>query len=330
MLLLIEDRKILFKDKNLIDFFDEWNNSSKFINLESSATTGRSKIIKAKKKHLIQSAKKTGNLLNLKPYDSAICCLPVKYIAGKMMIIRSLVLNLKLYYINPSSHPIEKLNKNIDFCAMNSIQAANSINKISLIKNLLIGGGIISKKIQNKLFSFKNNIYEVFSMTETYSHFAVKKISQYTKSNYFKLLKGFSIKKDQRNCLIIKTPYFNRPIITNDIVKIKNNNLFRFLGRFDFLINSGGIKLCPEEIERKIYEYFDINYVFIISSIFDDKLGEKLILIIESDHINDLTKKNLIKMFQKKLSKYEVPKDILTIKKFKRTNTGKIIRKNLI
>lgn len=327
--LLIENKHVLFRNKSIDLFLDEWNNNLEYIELKTSGSTGVSKTIYAKKKDLINSAKKTGSFLNLKSGDSALCCLPLEFISGKMMLIRALVLNLKLYYSEPSSFPIQKLNFFINFCAMTPMQVILSLSKINFIETIIIGGSPIVKDLKKKLYKFNNLIYETFGMTETYSHFALKKISQCSSSDYFNLLEGFSISQDIRNCLVINTPFYDYPLITNDIVKIKNQK-FRFLGRYDFIINSGGIKLYPELIEKKINNIGCIKNEFIISSLYDKILGRKVILIVE-DNLKEIKnyekyKKNLFFEFKKKLNKYEIPKEIIFIKEFKRTITGKIIR----
>lgn len=335
--LLIENNNILFRNKAIDLFLQQWYNNLDFIKLTTSGSTKKSKIIYAKKKHLIQSAKITGNFLDLKVGDSALCCLPLDFIAGKMMLIRSLVLKLKLFYVDPSSNPIKDLNFFIDFCAMTPMQVSLSLNKLFFIKKLIIGGSPILHTLKNKLFQFNNIIYESFGMTETYSHFALKKISQFSNLNYFNVLDGFSIEQDYRNCLIVNTPFDNLSIITNDIVKIYNKT-FKFLGRFDFVINSGGIKLYPEVIEEKIAKAGYILNTFIISSLYDKQLGEKLILIIEypfslkKNQLNfyEKYKNNILIQLKNKLNKYEIPKEIIFIKQFNRTINGKIIRYKII
>lgn len=325
--LLIKNKNFFFKNNSIEKFLHQWNNSSDVIKLTTSGSTSKPKIIYGKKEHLIESAKRTGMFLHLNPGSTALCCLPIEFIAGKMMIIRALVLNLTLYYVTPSFSSLKYLNFPIDFCAAIPPQVNLSLNKISLIKNLIIGGAAVSLNLKKQLFSLQNCIYESFSMTETYSHFALKKISQeYIHSDYFHLLDGFSIAQDKRNCLIIYTPFFDCPVITNDIVKIKKQK-FKFLGRADFIINSAGIKIHPEEIENEIRKYTNISNEFIIHSLYDQELGEKLVLIIEEKFISDKSKFDILNKLKKYLPKYKVPKDIVTVKKFKRTTTGKIIRK---
>lgn len=332
IVLLMENNNILFRNKFINFFLDEWYSNNEFIKLQTSGSTGCPKIIYAKKQYLIDSAKRTGAFLNLKSGDSALCCLPLDFIAGKMMFIRALILNLKLYYITPTSYPIKYLNFPINFCAMTPMQVSCSLHKIKLIKKLIIGGSVVSEELKKELFKYNNLIYESFGMTETYSHFACKKLSQLSKLDYFSVLDGFSISQDKRGCLVVKTPFHNSLLVTNDVVKI-NHQTFKFLGRLDFMINSGGIKIFPEIIEKKIYQLGYINYEFIVSSVYDKQLGEKLILIIEHNIENNTEehynyyKNNILVKLKKQLNKYEVPKDIIFIKKFKRTINGKIIRK---
>jgi O-succinylbenzoic acid--CoA ligase len=87
------------------------------------------------------------------------------------------------------------------------------------------------------------------------------------------------------------------------------------------VINSGGIKLHPEEIERKLAIH--IKSRFFVAGIPDEKLGEKLVLIIEGNENPAISNevRNL-----KTLSKFEAPKETFFVEKFIETETGKIQR----
>jgi O-succinylbenzoic acid--CoA ligase len=119
--------------------------------------------------------------------------------------------------------------------------------------------------------------------------------------------------------LVIHAPRISpEVIITNDIVELVDENQFIFLGRMDNVINSGGIKLIPEQIEQKLVG--KISQRFFIASKPDDELGEKVVLVIEGE------KHELDNSIYESLVKYEKPKEIIFIPKFLDTATGKIMR----
>lgn len=302
------------------DFLVHWNSKNEFIILQTSGSTGTPKKIEVHKTDLIKSANLTGKFLKLEDGNSALCCLPIQYISGTMMLIRALTLNLELIIIEPTLKPLENLNQKIDFCAMTPMQVENSLEKLHLIKKLIIGGSQVSNQLKEKLKDFPNEIYETFAMTETYSHFALKNLKN--QNDYFIALDEFKLSVDDRKCLKIETPFHQKYIQSNDIVELINDTTFFWKGRYDYIINSGGIKINPEEVENKIKHLFFNE--FIISSIPDETLGQKLILIIQTQ--KNLIVENLMKEMKNILSKYEIPKEIYKIQQFEKTPTGKIKR----
>ena len=307
-------------EKEILDFWEEWISDSEFILSKTSGSTGIPKEIQLPKSAMKKSAQMTGEFFGLKKGNSALLCLPVNFIAGKMMLVRAIVLNLKLYVVEPKSH-IE-IREKIDFVPLTPMQVENSIRSLDNVKTLLIGGAPLSDGLRAKLWKISPQSYESYGMTETITHVALKEISE----EYFTTLKDVLIHKDKRDCLVIKTPYFEEEIITNDIVELKNNTQFKWLGRIDNVINSGGIKLFPEQIEKKLKPF--ISEEFIIASLFDEKLGEKLILIIEGEKNSKYNSENFGQ--NSKLLKHEMPKEIYFVEKFPRTESGKIIRDQIM
>src|SRR5690606_934968 len=192
------------------------------------------------------SAQMTGEFFGLKEGMSALLCMPVNFIAGKMMIVRAIELKLKLFLEEPRSKIL--LKKSIDFVPMTPMQVENSFDSLEKIKVLVIGGAPLSDTLRARLLKLSTRSFESYGMTETITHIGLKEISE----EFFTTLKGVSVRKDNRDCLVIQTPYFEEEIITNDIVELKNKSEFKWLGRFDNVINSGGIKLFPEQIEKKL------------------------------------------------------------------------------
>lgn len=314
---LIESNDI--HDQDFGHLILQWFDFNDFILLTTSGTTGTPKQIKLQKQAVINSAKATGIHFNLQPKDSALLCLPTKYIAGKLMFVRALILGLHLDVINPSSNPLENISKEYDFVAMVPLQVLNSINKLFLIKKLIVGGAKLEQKIKEQIQNSQCDVYETYGMTETITHIAAKRISE----DFFTALDHAKISVDERNCLVIEAPSVNpEKLITNDLVEIKKPNQFKWLGRIDNVINSGGVKLFPEQIEEKIAPFISKRFYVIGKE--DFILGSKLVLVIESEPFD------ISNSIFDVLSPFEKPKEIQFVAKFKETATGKILRKEII
>ena len=304
----------------LSKFILELFNINTFILCKTSGSTGKPKNIKLEKKALVNSTYMTRDYFNLIPGLSAISFLPMNFIAGKMMLVRAMVLGLDLHLFSPTSNPSDFIEKKYFFSAMTPMQANNSISKLKYINTLILGGSYVSDNLKSKILSQIDNYYETYGMTETATHVAIKKISRTDQSaNYFSALKGVSISSNKNNCLVINAPEIcSNKLITNDVVEIISKTQFCFIGRKDNVINSGGVKLVPEKIEYKLSRF--IAEKFIISSIKDELLGSKVVLIIESK------KYKLKEDTFKCLDKFEIPKKIYFIDNFSYTNTNKIDR----
>lgn len=303
-------------EKDLGSFLLDWLDDKETIQLTTSGTTGTPKVITIKKQSMVHSAIATGNYFNLHPQDKALLCLPARYIAGKMMIVRSMMLGLELDIMVPTSHLDDLLpHKNYDFVAIVPLQAENSLEKLHQFKKIIIGGAKVSDDLASKLKEIKSDIYETYGMTETITHIAAKKIGE----AFFNILEHVSITTDDRSCLVIDVPSISdEKVVTNDIVTILNANQFKWIGRYDNVINSGGIKLFPEQIEAKLASKIS-NRFFIIGQP-DDILGSRVVLVIEGEQFDiDAT------LFDT-LEKFEKPKEVLFAPEFVETETKKINR----
>lgn len=303
-------------EKPVGDFLLDWFDSKSYIEMYTSGTTGAPKTISVSKQAMVDSALATGNFFELQPGDKALQCLPVKYVAGKMMLVRAMILGLDLEFVAPSSHPLLDNEINFDFVAMVPLQAQNSIAELKKVKKMIVGGAAVNKTLEKQLLKLPTQVYETYGMTETITHIAARKLGD----KAFSVLPYVTISYDDRNCLVIYAPKISpEVIITNDIVELVNENQFIFLGRMDNVINSGGIKLIPERIEEKLVS--KISQRFFITSKPDNELGEKVILVVEGDKVD------FDNAIYEALDKYERPKEVLFIPKFKDTFTGKIMRK---
>lgn len=305
-----------------IEFLEEWFDSTKTINTLTSGSTGKPKTITLKKKAVLKSAELTVSFFKLTEKDKALLCLPTNYIAGKLMLIRALFSKLDLISVPPSRNPLKNITTQIDFAAMTPMQVKSIIienpEKLNLITTLIIGGAPVDKTLENSLKNYNTKCYSTFGMTETITHVALKELNS---DNHFQALPSVTFNKTIDDCLTINAPYIsNNPIITNDKINLISSTSFLWLGRKDNVINTGGIKIQAEELELKISKLLP-NHRFFISTINDELLGEKIILIIEADTTFDTSKISFTS-----LNKYSIPKAIYTIEKFKETETGKVKR----
>jgi O-succinylbenzoic acid--CoA ligase len=313
-------------EKVIGNFVADWLDHNDFIQTNTSGSTGKPKTIKVKKQAMVNSAITTGNYFNIQPGDKALLCLPLESIAGKMMLVRAMMLGLELDIVRPSKFPSFDNYKFYNFSAMIPMQLHNSIERVSNIQTIIVGGAAVPAKLLNDIQHIKPVVYETFGMTETVSHIAVKQLNHLPKgedSSTFKVLPDINIHQDDRGCLIIDAPKLTSDsIVTNDVVNIINDNQFEWLGRFDNVINSGGLKLYPESIESKLQS--KIEQRFLIFSKPDDELGDKLALVIEgkpydvSDEIFEV------------LDNYERPKEILFIPEFVETTSKKVQREKTL
>ena len=305
-------------EKPVGDFLLDWFDSKPYIEMQTSGSTGTPKVIRVDKQAMVNSAMATGDFFELRSGNRALQCLPVKYVAGKMMLIRSIILGLDLDYVAPTSHPMKDLDdQKYDFVAMVPMQAQNSLAELRNVKKLIVGGARISASLEKELMKLPTEVYETYGMTETITHIAAKRVGE----KAFTVLPHVTISYDDRNCLVIHAPHIiaEEAVVTNDLVELVNENQFIFLGRLDNVINSGGVKIMPEQVEHKLDG--KINHRFFIAAKEDAELGEKVVLVIEGDAFD------VDKSIFDTLDKYEHPREILFVPKFKETENGKVLRK---
>lgn len=301
-------------------FIHQWIDSNSDITLQTSGSTGTPKKILMSKQAMVNSAIATGDYFKLRPGNSALSCLPYSYIAAKMMFVRAYVLGLELEVVEPSSTPLKSVSKSYDFCAMVPLQLENSIQHLHQIKTLIVGGAKLSNTLRIKLNNSSANCYETFGMTETVSHIAVKKIR--STLSFFEVFPSVSIKVDSRSCLSIEAPELvSTPIQTNDIVKLISKTSFEWIGRYDSIINSGGIKISPEQLEQQLEGFIEER--FFVSSLKDDKLGKVVVMVIERLSPYDTLNFDTIDPIKR-------PKHVYYIDQFKETLSGKIKRQETL
>lgn len=321
--------------KSVYTFLSDWFSSQDFVIVQTSGSTGSPKLIKIKKEFMINSALTTSAFFDLPEKTRALLCLSTDFIAGKMMLVRALVLGWHLDIVSPHTAPLKNNKKTYDFSAMVPMQLENSISKLHTIKKLIIGGGVVSELLRSKIQQVSTEIFATYGMTETITHIAVRKLNHFTnlfQSHHaiYTVLSSIDIYVDERNCLVIDAPLISENlVVTNDIVQLVSKTQFQWLGRFDRIINSGGIKLVPECIEKKMCAM--INERFFVAGIPDDYYGERLVLVIEKDMDKATTSIQEVLILEQlskleTLSRVELPKNIYFIANFIETSSQKVNR----
>ncbi|MDE1207540.1 AMP-binding protein [Tenacibaculum larymnensis] len=326
-----EDELLTFSktiNDSIYQFLSDWFNTNDFVIVQTSGSTGKPKPISLKKEFMINSAKATGAFFNLEKNTTALLCLSTDYIAGKMMLVRALTLGWSIDVVAPTSKV--EIVKNYDFSAMVPLQLRSSLESIHKIKKLIVGGGVVANDLIKIIEDKSTEIFATYGMTETITHIAVKKlnnvISNDSEKSHYKALPNVQLSQDNRNCLIIDASKVSEEkVVTNDVVRLISKTEFEWLGRYDNVINSGGVKLHPEKIEEKLSKV--IPNRFFVTGIPDQKLGEKLILLVEGE-INNVISNEVRNLLG--LTKYEIPKEIYFVDKFIETETKKIQRKKTL
>lgn len=311
----------------LEEFINQWQSPSPTLLVHTSGSTGKPKPMLVEKRRMEASARITCQFLGLKRGDTALLCMPLDYIAGKMVVVRAIVWGLKLIDIPPCGHPLKQIDTPPVFAAMvpmqvfNSMQDASERQKLWQIKHLIIGGGAINDDMAAELRQHPNAVWSTYGMTETLSHIALRRLSGPQASEWYEPFDGVNVSTNADGCLVIDAPTVCAlPLTTNDIAEIAaDGRRFRIRGRKDNVICSGGIKLQIEEMEAKLRPY--INVPFLISKRSDPKFSETVVMIAETNDIESL--KTICK---ERLNKYEQPHKYIAVDSIPTTETGKPAR----
>ena len=310
----------------LNDFLDEWNNPKNTVEVHTSGSTGVPKCIQVEKQRMLNSARITCDFLGLEAGDTALLCMPLDYIAGKMVVVRSIERQLRLTTVEASGHPLKNITNSFDFAAMvpmqvyNSLQVAEEREKLRTIKHLIIGGGPINDDLQQQLSRFPNNVWSTYGMTETLSHIALRRLNGENASLWYTPFNTVSISLNTNGCLVIEAPLVHEGRLeTHDRAEIRDGK-FRILGRLDNVINSGSIKIQAEEVEEKLRPHIKMPYL--ISKCSDEKFGEVVVLLTECPDLSFVKE-----ICCNVLPKFWQPKHYLYTSHIPLTGTGKPARK---
>ena len=312
---------------SLEEFLEEWHNGRDTLLVHTSGSTGTPKPLWVEKRRMEASARITCEFLGLHEGDTALLCMPLDYIAGKMMVVRALTCGLKLVSITPSGHPLQSVTETIDFAAMvpmqvyNSLQVAEERERLMQIHHLIIGGGAVDDNLAAELAGFPNSVWSTYGMTETLSHIALRRLNGPEASEWYTPFPSVSLSLTDEGCLIIDAPLVcAERLTTNDIAEIDPQGCFRILGRKDNVICSGGIKIQIEEVERMLKPH--LKAPFLITKCKDKRFGEAVVLLTESDNLVAIEK-----ICADVLPRFWQPRRCLQVERLPLTETGKPARK---
>ena len=318
------------------EFIRQWHDSSDTIEVRTSGSTGAPKVMHIEKSRMLASARATCDFLGLKPGDWALLCMSVDYIAGKMMVVRSIERNLRLVTVEPSSHPlaemaqkVDEMSKEMTFAAMVPMQIYGCLQEpceremLKKIQHIIIGGGPLDPSLEQELRHFDNAIWHSYGMTETLSHIALRRVSGVDASPWFTPMPGITLAVNGDQCLVIDAPQlYPKRLVTHDVVEMDGDSQrFKVLGRIDNVINSGGVKIHIEQIEKDLASH--VTLPFLITKCPDFKFGEIVVMLLQGDD-NDIPAVRLA--CEQHLPKYARPKHIFAVPILPLTPTGKPAR----
>lgn len=307
-------------------FLAEWRDERAHVLVHTSGSTGKPKPMWVEKRRMEASARATCRFLGLQQGDVALLCLPLDYIAGKMMVVRALTCGLRLVSVPPIGHPLAQCPEAVDFAAMvpmqvyDSLQVPEECERLRRIRHLIIGGGAIDDGLAETLRTFENGVWSTYGMTETLSHIALRRLSGPAATEWYTPFEGVTLSLTADGCLAIDAPALAEGrLVTNDVAELLPDGRFRILGRLDNTICTGGVKVQAEAVEALLRRH--LAAPFCVTKRRDEKYGEVVVLLTESTDAPALKA-----ICQRVLPKYWQPRHIVSVDRIPLTATGKIAR----
>lgn len=319
------DRTLIHGDD--CGFVDEFlDPSTDFITACTSGSTGAPKTIRLAKDAVIASAQATVNRFRIGSGSNLVSPLSGAYIAGKMMMARGLVAGASVWMLEPHRRgfldelPDEVTTIDLLAIVPAQIRALVESPRVADVLNVIVGGAPMTPTQERLLADSGVNAYATYGMTETCSHVALRRIG----CEFYSALPGFSFSTDKRGCLVIHSSRMSfSSLVTNDIVTLHDSHSFSWIGRYDNIINSGGVKISPEEIEKLIAPCFPTDINFYATSRQSEKWGEELVIVISSNQVAP----DLISTLRSLLGPLKAPKEIIFDPDMQFTPSRKIIRR---
>jgi O-succinylbenzoic acid--CoA ligase len=331
----IEKGALSENEKKAVEFCIDFLNGRKSFVITTSGSTGVPKNIQVSSDAMTTSARRTAKALGLIPGMTSLVCLDAGFIAGMMMLVRSLTTGMNMIITEPSANPLNAIPPSkIDFVALvpyqlSTILGSDQHQDLPNIGTIILGGASVTTGLLDAIQNIGTPCYATFGMTETLSHIALQRLNGASRQENFHTLDGVTITADDRGCLVIDVDYLDSRIVTNDLVEIVTSKEFKWIGRYDNVINSGGIKIVSEKIEKAVGDWMLTNGLskrFFVTGVAHPQLGEEVTLVVEGTFPGE-DEHALLSSLKTVLLKYEVPRRIFYKSHFVETKTGKIDRK---
>lgn len=336
-------------------FLQAWRSGQQVFTLQTSGSTGPPKPIQLTRAQMEASARLTGQTFGLRAGDKALVCLNTGYVAGLMMLVRGEVLGLDLTIVEPSANPLAGFAPAVppfDFAAFVPLQLQTMLADVDAsgqpralpvlngMKAILVGGAATSPALEDALQRIQASVFSTYGMTETVSHIAIHRLNGGERTDFFQVLPGVQVGTDERGCLHITAAASNfERIQTNDVVDLLPPDLitgqvcFRLLGRADSIINTGGVKVQPEAVERLIettLARWGLSPRLFVAGLPDERLGQRIVLFLENRSLMVEQWEAVQQAVREAISPYAVPKAWRTVPAFPETTTGKVNRKEVV
>ncbi len=324
-----------FLDEEEVRLFEEtcsffYNHMLDRLAVSTSGSTGVPKTYFFEKSAVEASIRGTVSSLKLEGVKTALLALPLRYVAGRMMLLRAMYMGWKLTWFRPAMvwYQIPE----VDFAALTPAQLVRNVEVLNRVGVLLLGGGQLTARalelIRNRA---RGRVYQSFSTTETLTNFAFRELAPAYEASY-KVMEGVCIRVDEESVLHVRYPgVTDGEVCTGDLVELTGDNAFVWKGRKDFLINSGGLKVCPEYVESLLSEVLP-DRAFVVSSVVDEVFGERIVVVIEGDGSEDAAKwmRQIDALYaEKAISRAIKPLEIRFMEKLPVTQTGKPDRRKV-
>jgi O-succinylbenzoic acid--CoA ligase len=323
-----------------LEFCRDWLRGDSHFSLATSGTTGAPKPILLTRSQMEASARATAAALGLRDGMTSLVSLPTRYVAGRMMLVRGLVLGLQMTLVEPSANPMRDLleSTHVDFAAFVPLQMATMLDDqaathhLQRMQAILVGGAPISHHLASRLSRLNSPVYHTYGMTETATHVALRRMSGPSRERTFRPLPGVQLRLDTRGCLAVLGPMTNNEWVqTNDLALLEADGSFEWSGRVDRVINSGGVKVQPETVERSVEEQLAALELpswrarrFFVTGLPDPRLGQRVTLVVEGDPSFPIEERQLLVNLRERLGPIEAPRQILYIRRFVETSSAKV------
>lgn len=349
-------------DRATLQFAHEWLSGAQTIALHTSGSTGTPKPIYLARSQMEASARATGAALGLRAGQQALVCLPARYVAGRMMIVRGFVLGLDMHVVEPASDPFAALPPDVrpHFAAFIPLQmqtvldialvapsdscyaddTARSFRYRRLLEGMqaiLLGGGPIDDALHKKIVQLSGPVYHTYGMTETATHIALRRLNGPERTDAFVPLPGVELALDDRGCLAIRGAVTAGAWVqTNDIVDLRSDGSFVWQGRWDNVINTGGIKVQIEQVEAAVAtcqaQRPDLPWTsrrLAVIGLPDTRLGQVVTLVVVGPPFGSAVEAAVQDALRPALDRFALPRRFAYVSDLPYTPTGKIDRKAL-